>query len=146
MRIPAARALVTAWPRPTVTQAAPRRRSTPREWCAPWVVLATIDLRCCDRLRLGDPGSIRAFVPSLVEEIGMEQHGPLQLERLDGGALEGWSAMQLVETSSITVHTDEFSRRCFIDVFSCRQFDPEVAVAVAVDHFGGWHTLRVLRR
>ena len=54
--------------------------------------------------------------------------------------------MQFIETSSITIHADEFSRRCFIDVFSCRGFDPEVAAAVAIAHFGGRRTLRVLRR
>jgi S-adenosylmethionine/arginine decarboxylase-like enzyme len=54
--------------------------------------------------------------------------------------------MQFIETSSITVHADEFSSRCFIDVFSCRQFDPELAAAIAVAHFGGRHTLHVLKR
>ena len=54
--------------------------------------------------------------------------------------------MQFIETSSITVHADEFSGRCFIDVFSCRPFDPDEAAAVAVAHFGGTPTLRVLER
>jgi S-adenosylmethionine/arginine decarboxylase-like enzyme len=68
------------------------------------------------------------------------------LERFGDGDLEGWSAMQFIETSSITVHADEFGARCFVDVFSCRTFDPERAAAVAVEHFGGMATLRVLRR
>jgi S-adenosylmethionine/arginine decarboxylase-like enzyme len=77
---------------------------------------------------------------------GMRAHGPLRLERFGDGDLEGWSAMQFIETSSITIHADEFSGRCFVDVFSCRAFDPEVVAAVAVAHFGGRHTVRALER
>ena len=109
-------------------------------------MLAAIDLHGCERRRLEDPSSIRVFVPSVIEAIGMRAHGPLRLERFGDGELEGWSAMQFIETSSITIHADEFSCRCFIDVFSCREFDAEVAAAVAIAHFGGRSTLRVLRR
>jgi S-adenosylmethionine decarboxylase len=109
-------------------------------------MLAAIDLHGCERRRLEDPSAIRAFVPSVIEAIGMRAHGPLRLERFGDGELEGWSAMQFIETSSIIVHADEFSGRCFIDVFSCREFDAEVGAAVAIAHFGGRRTLRVLRR
>jgi len=54
--------------------------------------------------------------------------------------------MQFIETSSVTVHTDEVCDRCFVDVFSCRPFDSSAATAVAVAHFGGTFTLRVLHR
>ena len=113
---------------------------------APWGMLAAIDLHGCERRRLEDPDSIRAFVPSVIEAIGMRAHGPLLLERFGDGELEGWSAMQFIETSSITVHADEVSGRCFVDVFSCRRFDAEVAAAIAVAHFDGRSTLRVLER
>ena len=112
----------------------------------PWGMLAAIDLHGCERRQLEDPSSIGAFVPSVIEAIGMRAHGPLRVERFGDGELEGWSAMQFIETSSITIHADESSGRCFIDVFSCRGFDPEVAAAVAMAHFGGRSTLRVLWR
>jgi S-adenosylmethionine decarboxylase len=98
------------------------------------------------RWRLEDPSSIRAFVPSLIAAIGMRAHGPLRLERFGDGELEGWSAMQFIETSSITIHADERWCRCFVDIFSCRPFDPQLAAAIAVEHFGGRPTLRVLQR
>ena len=109
-------------------------------------MLAAIDLHGCDFAPLADPETIRAFVPAVIDAIGMIAHGPLHLERFGDYELEGWSAMQFIETSSITVHADEVSGRCFVDVFSCRQFDPDNAAAVAVTHFGGRQTLRVLRR
>jgi S-adenosylmethionine/arginine decarboxylase-like enzyme len=54
--------------------------------------------------------------------------------------------MQFIETSSITVHADEVSARCFVDVFSCRAFEPAEAARVAVEHLGGTATVRVLER
>jgi S-adenosylmethionine/arginine decarboxylase-like enzyme len=113
---------------------------------APWGMLAAIDLHGADRARLADPDSIRRFVPTLVAAIGMRAHGPLMIDRFGDDELEGWSALQFIETSSITVHADEVFGRCFIDVFSCRAFDPDVAAAIAVEHFGGTPSTTVLQR
>ena len=113
---------------------------------APWGMLAAIDLHGCDRSRLEDPVHIRRFVPTLIEAVGMRAHGPLMLDRFGDGRLEGWSAMQFIETSSITIHADEVFGRCFVDVFSCRPFDPDAATATAVAHFGGTATVTMLQR
>ena len=86
------------------------------------------------------------FVPALIDAIGMRAHGPLMIERFGDDELEGWSALQFIETSSITIHADEVFRRCFVDVFSCRPFDPDVAAAIAVEHFGGTASVNVLER
>jgi S-adenosylmethionine/arginine decarboxylase-like enzyme len=112
----------------------------------PWGVLAAIDLHDADRARLADADTIQRFVPAVIAAIGMRAHGPLMIERFGGGELEGWSALQFIETSSITIHADEASGRCFIDVFSCRPFDADVAAAVAVDHFGGTPSTTALQR
>jgi S-adenosylmethionine decarboxylase len=113
---------------------------------APWGMLAAIDLHGSDRTLLADPDTIRRFVPALITAIGMRAHGPLMIDRFGDDELEGWSAMQFIETSSITIHADEAFGRCFIDVFSCRPFDPDVAAAIAVEHFGGTPTVTLLQR
>jgi S-adenosylmethionine/arginine decarboxylase-like enzyme len=113
---------------------------------APWGMLATIDLHGCDAGRLARAESIRRFVPAVIEAIGMKAHGPLRLERFGDDELEGWSAMQFIETSSITVHADEVWARCFVDIFSCRAFEPDAAAAIAVAHFGGTATVSVRER
>ncbi len=120
--------------------------SSARRTHAPWGMLAALDLHGCDRSRLEDPDRIRRFVPALVDAIGMVAHGPLMLDRFGDDDLEGWSAMQFIETSSITLHADEVNGRCFIDVFSCRSFDPGVASDLAVEYFGGTPGVTVLRR
>jgi S-adenosylmethionine/arginine decarboxylase-like enzyme len=113
---------------------------------SPWGMLATIDLHGCDAGRLADAESIRRFVPTVIDAIGMRAHGSLMLDRFGDDELEGWSAMQFIETSSITIHADEVFARCFVDIFSCRAFEPEVAAAIAVAHFGGTPTVTVLER
>lgn len=121
------------------TPAGPGRRR-------PWGSSAAIDLHGCDVVRLADPECLRGFVTAVVAAIGMRAFGPLRLERFGSGGLEGWSAMQFIETSTVTVHADEVGGRCFVDVFSCREFDPWLAAAVAVEHFDGSPTVTVLSR
>ena len=116
------------------------------EALAPWGMMAVIDLHDADRERLADPEWIRMFVSEVVPAIGMVAHGPTLLERFGEGELEGWSAMQFIETSSLTIHADEFGGRCYIDLFSCKPFDPEVAAGIALRYFGGWPKLTVLQR
>ena len=114
---------------------------------APWGVEAIIDLYGCRRGTLENEHTIRRFLADLVGAIGMTAHGGPELIRFGQGDLHGWSAKQWIETSSVIVHCDEGRhRRCFIDVFSCAPFDAGEAAAVAVDHFGGRATVRVIER
>ena len=112
----------------------------------PWGMLAAIDVHEADRFRLADPDRIRVFVPAVIDQIGMVAHGPLMLDRFGDDELEGWSALQFIETSSITIHADEVFGRCFVDVFSCKPFDAQLAAALAVECFGGAASVRVLWR
>jgi hypothetical protein len=92
------------------------------------------------------PNSIHVFVPGVIEAIGMRAHGPLLLERSGDGKLEGWSAMRFQRDAFDHHPRRRILCRCFIDVFSCREFDPEIAATIAVAHVGDRRTLRVLQR
>ena len=76
----------------------------------------------------------------------MRAHGPLLIDRFGDDDLEGWSALQFIETSSITVHADETWGRCFVDIFSCKAFAADEAAAIAEAEFGGTAVARVLER
>ena len=65
------------------------RRVSGGQTYQPWGMLAAIDLHGCERSRLEDPGTLRRFVPSLINAIGMRAHGPLMLDRFGDGELEG---------------------------------------------------------
>jgi S-adenosylmethionine/arginine decarboxylase-like enzyme len=46
----------------------------------------------------------------------------------------GYSLVQLIETSAVTGHFCDTSGDAYLDVFSCKDFDPEVAIEVVVRH------------
>jgi S-adenosylmethionine decarboxylase len=93
----------------------------------PWGYSVSINLFDCSLKLISDPKKIKLFISKIIPEIDMVAHGPCYVERFGCGNLEGYSAMQFIETSSITVHCDEPGKRAFIDVFSCKNFDFEKA-------------------
>jgi len=88
-----------------------------------WGMVASIDVYGCNPRLISDKEEIRKFIIALVDSIGMVRHGEPMIERFAEGALEGCSALQFIETSSITMHFDEGQNRAFIDIFSCKYFD-----------------------
>lgn len=51
--------------------------------------------------------------------------------------LRGTSAVQFIKTSSIVVHTLDQLRAFYLDLFSCREFDPALVESLTVEYFGG---------
>lgn len=102
---------------------------------APWGKSVSIDLHDCDHKTLTNPDVIKSFVAKIIKKVRMKAHGPCHIERFGVGKLEGYSAMQFIETSSITVHCDEVDDRAFIDIFSCKDFDAEKARNFAAKFF-----------
>jgi S-adenosylmethionine decarboxylase len=96
-----------------------------------------IDVRGCDLSAVSSADVIRRFLVELVPALGMLPQGDPIVKRFGEGDLEGWSAVQFIETSSITLHADEVKGRCFIDVFSCKSFDAEIAASLAQKAFHG---------
>lgn len=100
-----------------------------------WGKSLSIDLHACNHAKLTDPSVIKEYVTKIIEVIAMVAHGPCYIERFGNGQLQGYSAMQFIETSSITVHCDEVGNRAFIDIFSCKDFDEKKAVEFSTKFF-----------
>jgi len=103
---------------------------------SPWGLSAAIDLYGCSPELIRSPEKIREFVSGLCSVIEMRRQGETLVERFGEGDLEGCSFFQFIETSSVAGHFDETKNRAFIDIFSCRPFDPERAGKFAKDFFG----------
>lgn len=85
---------------------------------------------------IAEETKIRAFLRDLVKRINMKAVGaPVIKYLLEGEPNAGYSAMQLIETSSITCHFVEPNDTMYIDVFSCKEFKPEDAEAVVNEYF-----------
>lgn len=98
-----------------------------------WGMVASIDLYDCHPQHIKNPEKIQALIDGLCAEIKMKKFGPAMIQRFAEGELEGYSALQFIETSSITMHFDETKNRAFIDVFSCKFFEPAVAEKFCLD-------------
>lgn len=100
-----------------------------------WGKSVSIDLFNCDHQLISQKEPILSFISQVIPLIGMKAHGPTYIDRFAEGALEGWSAMQFIETSSITLHADEIENRCFIDIFTCKDFNEQQAIDFAKASF-----------
>ena len=90
------------------------------------------ECRDCMELFMGDRihremarETLTAFVDQLIEDIDMVKYGEPLIKHFGSGDAAGWSIVQLIETSNITMHTCDESRDMYIDVFSCKRFDCE---------------------
>ena len=51
--------------------------------------------------------------------------------------LKGTSAIQFITTSNITIHTLDILKNVYINLFSCKEFDPEVVKTFSANFFEG---------
>tara|TARA_B100000508_G_C11448382_1_gene272630 strand:- start:611 stop:994 length:384 start_codon:yes stop_codon:yes gene_type:complete len=51
--------------------------------------------------------------------------------------LKGTSAIQFITTSNITIHTLDMLKAVYINLFSCKEFDPEVVKDFSTKWFKG---------
>lgn len=51
--------------------------------------------------------------------------------------LKGTSAVQFIMTSNITIHTIDIMKRVYLNIFSCKDFDPEIVEGFSLEWFAG---------
>ena len=102
-----------------------------------WGQHLILDLIDCDREAIRNPETIRSFSTDLVDAIDMKAFGAPILEHFapHDPAAGGYTLVQLIETSNITAHFAEQSGDVYLDVFSCKAFSEEKALAVCQKYF-----------
>lgn len=100
-----------------------------------WGKLCSINLYECNPKKIRSKEYIREFVKKICVKINMKPYGPCIVKRFGKDSLEGFSAVQFIETSSITLHFDETENRAFIDVFSCKDFNEKTAERFSKEFF-----------
>lgn len=102
-----------------------------------------------DRERLQDLEFVFSLLDGYPSRIGMTKIMPPYVFRYTGVKPEDWgvSGVVLIAESHISIHTFPEKGYINIDVFSCKYFDPELAVDHMKDVFGISHVnSRVLER
>ncbi len=93
-----------------------------------WGMSSCIDLYQCDPELIRSPEAVKRYIDEIVEVIDMKKYGPCHIENFgEDERVAGLSVVQLIETSCITGHFANQTNNAYIDIFSCKAFDPEVA-------------------
>jgi len=97
-----------------------------------------LDLIDCDSEAIRSGEHIRKYAKEICKVIDMKPFGEPFVERFGLGVdfTAGYSLVQLIETSSITGHFSELWNRAYINVFSCKKFDEQIAAEFTKKHFG----------
>ena len=102
-----------------------------------WGLLTSVDLRGCDPALIRCALSIERFVVELCERIGMSRFGPCQVVHFgEDERVAGYSMTQLIETSLISGHFANADNSAYLDIFSCKFYEPEMVVEYAKEFFG----------
>ncbi len=101
-----------------------------------WGLHTTIDLKNCDPDLIRSADAISDFCIQLCNLIKMKRFGDPQIVHF-GQAEEvaGYTLVQLIETSNICAHFANATNNAYIDIFSCKLFDPHLVVEFAKTFF-----------
>lgn len=101
-----------------------------------WGMSTAIDLHRCNGKTIRDANKIKEFVRKLVKLIDMKAFGePIVVNFGEEERVAGFSMMQLIETSLISGHFANQSGNVYLDVFSCKKYDPRKAAEFAKKFF-----------
>lgn len=65
----------------------------------------------------------------------MVPFGAVFVDHVNDRGKVGISAVQLTQTSAITIHTNDEAREMYLDLFSCKDFEAESVIACVKDWF-----------
>ncbi len=103
-----------------------------------------LDLHGCDASTFNRE-SIREFFKELCTLIDMERgklywwddYGVPQEEQETEPHMKGTSAVQFIRTSTITIHTLDLMNNVYLNIFSCKDFDSNIAKEFSEEWFRG---------
>jgi len=102
-----------------------------------WGYHLLLDCTNCDRKMIKDPETIEEFIETLLKRIDMQPIGKPRIEYTAGEFPDkaGYTAIQVIVTSTIVAHFIDSTGDLYLDVFSCKQFDNEVVRETVKQYF-----------
>ncbi|MDO8522024.1 MAG: S-adenosylmethionine decarboxylase [bacterium] len=102
-----------------------------------WGLHSGIDLHGCDGKIIRDAERIEQFVVELCERIDMKRFGECTVVNFgEDERVAGFSMSQFIETSMISAHFANQTNTTYLDIFSCKYYNPYVAADFAKEFFG----------
>jgi S-adenosylmethionine decarboxylase len=102
-----------------------------------WGLLTSIDLHSCNPDTIRDADKIKQFVYKLCEKIDVQRFGECQVVHFadHNEDVAGFSMVQLIETSLISGHFANKTNNVYLDIFSCKYYDPQIATDFSKEFF-----------
>lgn len=101
-----------------------------------WGMLTSLDLKDCAPGKIRSKDVLHTYVLELCTLIDMKRFGDPQIVHFGHSEeVEGFSMTQLIETSLISGHFANKTNTAYLDIFSCKVYDPEKAAKFSQDFF-----------
>lgn len=101
-----------------------------------WGMLTSVDLKSCNPDFIRNDEKIKTFVVQLCDLIKAKRFGECTVvhfgERED---VQGYSMVQLIESSLISGHFANKTNNVYLDIFSCKYYNPKDAAEFAKKFF-----------
>ncbi len=106
-----------------------------KEWKL-WWVLTSVDVYDCDPKIIRCRDSIKKYVIELCDLIDMKRFWDTEVVHFWEDEKVAWYSMtQLIETSLISGHFANATNASYLDIFSCKEYDPNVVWEFSQDFF-----------
>ncbi len=106
----------------------------------PFGVIFMLDADGCEA-NITSKDHIQSFIDELVKLMGMKKKGETIFEYFEDNEynrerdIVGYSVVQIISLSNITIHINEISRTIYMDVFSCGELDDTQITLLFSDYF-----------
>ena len=100
-----------------------------------WGYHLILDCYNADRELVTSSTNIAAFAKALVKKINMKAYGEPQVIHFGEDDKQGYTLVQLIETSNITAHFCDDSGNFYLDVFSCKPYENAVVIETVKQFF-----------
>lgn len=93
-----------------------------------WGYHQILDVGGCAKALMSDRQNVYLWITNLVKAIDMEPIGEPRIEYTAAHDINkaGFTAVQIIVTSSIVAHFIDATGQIYIDVFSCKKFNTDV--------------------
>jgi len=105
-----------------------------------WGMCTAVDIQNCNPKTIRDADAVKRFTRELCDLIDMKMFGEtVVVDFGEDPSVTGFSLTQLIETSLVSGHFGDGNNTKFayLDIFSCKYYDPQVLVDFAVKFFEG---------
>jgi S-adenosylmethionine/arginine decarboxylase-like enzyme len=101
-----------------------------------WGLMASLDAKACNPELIRSADSIKEYVIQLCDLIQMKRfQDTIVVNFGEDEKVAGYSMVQLIETSLISGHFANLTNAAYIDIFSCKIYDPYEAAEFTKNFF-----------